>query len=158
MSESLELDFLPLKFVRFQKLYGFMSYPVFHLSCHLSCLSKCAPNTNLKTFHITGIKCTNCFREYKNILSRVLAFRKIICLPCQDVNSEKAWTFSVLLITASLATRNSPWQAEGDQNIYQEMKRINEREKRQHTLNSTKICHVFRGTILRPKEVKKRKS
>lgn len=35
-----------------------------------SYLSTCAPNTNLKTFHVPPIKYTNCFRGYKNILSR----------------------------------------------------------------------------------------
>lgn len=70
MSASLELDSLLLKIIWFHKPYGFMSF-------------KGAPFTNLKMSPVRGTKCINCFREYKNIVSRILAFKKVLVSPAR---------------------------------------------------------------------------
>lgn len=104
MCESLELDFFLLKIIWFHKAMD-------------SYLSKCAPNTNLKIFYIPGIKYTNGFSEYKDILSRSLAFKKIIYAPSLECEPREGMGF------LGLVHHYSPrsWQTEGVQNMCQEM-------------------------------------
>ena len=59
------------------------------------------------------------------------------------MNSKKAWTFSVSFITTSLATENSSWQTEDDQNNYPKNEWTNVHENKQRTLNNERICHVW---------------
>lgn len=116
-----------------------------------SYLSTCASNTNLKTFHVPQIKYINCFRGYKNILSRKLSVSLARKRPLRRHGlSQFCSSLHLQHLEQHLVDRRGSKYLSGNE-------WTNEHENKDNTFWTIWECAMFYcGTILRPKEAKRR--